>query len=123
MPFDPDFLSMLAQTATYLAAAGTDNYGKTTFGAGIIVPCHQMYKTVISYGNEEENQTSNAQLIIPPPGWVWSPAAFPTITIPTVATQDQFTLADGVTRYVLWVTTYFDGGLKGGAHHQTVYLD
>lgn len=121
MAFDPDFLSMLAQTATYLPASGTDNFGKTLFAVGVTVPCHQTYKTVINYGSTEENQTSNAQLIIPPPNWVWVQGG--NTVIPTVATQDQFTLADGTTRHVLYVTTYFDGGLKGGAHHQTIYLD
>lgn len=121
--FESEFLDLMTQTAQYLPATGADNYGQTRVGTAVTVPCHTTYKTVINYGNEEENQTSNANLQMPPPGFMWTMLNGAVVTMPTVDTQDQFTLLDGTTRHVLWVSTYFDGGPAGGPHHQSVYLD
>lgn len=122
MAFDPDFLSMMEQTATYYPATSLDKYGKVVVGAGTTIPCHTTYKTVVNYGNEEENQTSNAQVQMPPPGYVVRVSGVET-AMPTVTNQDQILLADGTLRHVLWVSVYFDGGSAAGAHHQSLFLD
>ena len=109
--FEADFLHLMTQVATYLPATGQDNYGKSSFGPGVNLPAHIMYKTTINYGSEEENQTSNAQVIIPPPGYVWDDVVDALMTtVPTIGTLDQFSLPDGNTRHVLWAQVYFDGG-------------
>ena len=105
MALDPDLLEMMTQTVTIAPLTGRDNYGKPTFGTGVVwrARIKGTNRRVVDHAGQEAVSTTEV--------WIGG--------VSGIGPTDQLTLPDGTSPPLLKVERYPD---EDGNSFEKVYL-